>query len=81
MSLVLEIASKLVLALVLGLVVLVARLVAPIVGRGFRFVVRGPLYVTNLVLGGLSRGYPRLLRWSLDWPLAVVGVIVATLGS
>ena len=80
MSLVLEVASKLVLALVLGLVALVARLVAPIVGRGFRFLVRGPLYVMNLVLGGMATAYPRLLRWSLDRPLAIVAVIVATLG-
>jgi len=80
-SLVLEIAAKLVLALVLGVVALLARLVAPILGRGFRFLVRGPLEVMNLLLRAVSRAYPRLLRWSLDWPLAVAVVIAATLGA
>ena len=75
-GLVLEIAGRLLLSLAALLVFLGAwlvRLARPVLG----FLLRGPLKLVGALLGSLQRLYPRLLRWALANPGAVLLLALA----
>lgn len=75
----LELVAKLVLSVLAGLVVLIARFVAPILIMVFGFLSRGPLVLVGRLLDLLGRGYPALLNRALRFPVVVLVVVAATL--
>ncbi len=72
---VLELIGKLLLALFLGLVWLGRRVLRPVVGSAFRWLVALPIKATQWLLERLHRGYPRALRWALGNPMAILVVV------
>ena len=75
----LELVAKLVLLVLAGLVVLIARFVAPILIMVFGFLSRGPLALVGHLLDWLGRVYPALLHRALRFPVVVLAVVAATL--
>jgi hydrophobic/amphiphilic exporter-1 (mainly G- bacteria), HAE1 family len=78
----LEVAGKLLLAVVMGLLVAWRRLLGAPVGGVLRLLTGPPLRAASALLDRLSRAYPRAIRWALARPALVVllaaGTVVLT---
>jgi HAE1 family hydrophobic/amphiphilic exporter-1 len=81
-GLVLETTGKLILAVFMLLTGLLIRVIAPAARILFRILSWGPIRLTDILMNGLKRSYPVILRWALARPLPVMGVVaLSVLGS
>ena len=74
---VLELVAKLFTGVVLLVVWLLRRLLVPALGTVFRVLAWGPVRVADAAMAGLNGAYPRVLRWSLANPMAIVILTIA----
>ncbi len=79
LSSIFELLGKLLLAATAGFARLWRRLLGPAVSRGSGFVLALPVKAADRLLGALNRGYPRMIRWALGHPGAIVALVVALL--
>lgn len=76
LEIVLEILGKVIMAAYFLLVALVVKVIAPLVAILFVAITWLPGKLTDLVMSGLSKVYPRAVRWTLKNPVPVVGLMV-----
>ncbi len=72
---VLELAAKLVLAVLMALAWVIGRLLWPVVQKAFALLTAVPVRVTGVVLDALHRIYPAVLSSALRWPVAVLFLV------
>jgi HAE1 family hydrophobic/amphiphilic exporter-1 len=75
---VLEVVGKLLLALVMALVALWRRVLGARVSGLFTFLTRPALRGASAAMDGLGRFYPRVIRWALAHPVAIVLLAAGT---
>jgi HAE1 family hydrophobic/amphiphilic exporter-1 len=76
-----ELVGKLLVALVVGVVLLIARVIAPPVVGAARLLLHWPLRLTEALLSGVHRVYEPLLRRALAWPAAVMVLVLLVVAS
>jgi HAE1 family hydrophobic/amphiphilic exporter-1 len=75
-GLLLELIGKIVLLLIAGFAWVMSRVVKPAGGGAGKVLLSPIVRLSTAFFGGLSRAYPKTIRWSLDHPvLMVIGVV------